>query len=146
MAVAQTAFDTADATLGVAISEEIKVSHIITNSNKGGSFDSEGNHSGIDGETLSFTFASDLGFDLMWLRIGNIKVSATEDILPYLESFNKKNLTIHAHFKKDKDPVVTTGEAGPEGGTVPVDEDDDEKGNGKGKDKEKSNNGKKKDK
>ncbi|MFC2159666.1 hypothetical protein ACFLQS_03000 [Actinomycetota bacterium] len=127
-------------------------SHIVVNSNNGGSFFgelTEGNHTGVDGETLQFTFDSDPGFDLVWLRIGNIKVQATEDILPYLETFNKKNLTIHAHFKKDKDyvpTVVTTEGADPEGDVVPPDEDDDKKGNGKGKDKEKSNNGKKKDK
>jgi len=130
-------------------------SHIITNSNNGGSFnEEEGNYPDVDGDLLPFTFYSDPDFDLVWLRVGNIKIPAADigNIEEYSESFNKKNLTIHAHFKKNKDsvPVVTTEEAGPEEGVVPEDEnddeDDDEKGNGKGKDKEKSNNGKKKDK
>ncbi len=126
----------------------IMYSHIIINSNNGGSFtgdNSEGNYSGVDGDTLPFTFESENGFDLLWLRIGNIKIEATEDILPYLESFNKKNLTVHAHFKKDKDydPEVIVEETGLEEDAEQGDENDDEKGNGKGKDKEKSNNGKK---
>jgi len=61
----------------------------------------------------------------------------------------QKNLTIHAHFKKDKDysPEITNEETDPEEDAGQEDDnDDDEKGNGKGKDKEKSNNGKKKDK
>ena len=123
----------------------IMYSHIIINSNNGGSFldDEEGNHSGVDRDELNFTFDSKDGFDLVWLRIGNIKIEATEDILPYLERFNKKNLTIHAHFKKDKDysPEITVEETGLEEYVEQGDENDDE--NGKGKDKEKSNNGKK---
>ncbi|MCK5566809.1 MAG: hypothetical protein KAI62_02780, partial [Actinomycetia bacterium] len=128
----------------------IKYSHIIINSNNGGSFKEEGNYSGADGEGLNFTFESKEGFDLVWLRIGNIKIEVTEDMLPYLESFNKKNLTIHAHFKKDKgyspDPEITVEETDLEEIIEQEDENDDEKDNGKGKDKEKSNNGKKKDK
>ena len=125
---------------------KIMYSHIITNSNNGGSFNSESNHSGVDGGEHNFTFDSEEGYDLVWLRIGNIKIAATEDILPYLQSFNKKNLTIHAHFKKDKDysPEITNEETDLEEDTEQGDENDDEKDNGKGKDKEKSNNGKKK--
>ena len=124
----------------------IRYTHIIINSNNGGSFtgdNSEGNHPDVDGDTLPFTFESEDGYDLVWLRIGNIKIPATEDIITYLESFNKKNLTIHAHFKKDKDytpePEITIEETGPEEDVEP----EDGSGNGKGKDKEKSNNGKK---
>ena len=127
--------------------ERIMYSHIIINSNNGGSFnEEEGNHSGVDGDLKQFTFDSEDGFDLVWLRIGNIKIETTEGILEYLESFDKKNLTIHAHFKKNKDysPVITTEETGPEEDAGSGDEDGDEKGNGKGKDKEKSNNGRKK--
>jgi len=120
-------------------------SHIILNSNNGGSFDSEGNHSGVDGEESSFTFSSDPGFDLIWLRVGNTKFSSTEEAIEYIYSSDKKNLTIHAHFKKDKDysPEVTVEETVLEDDTGQGDENDGEKGNGKGKDKEKSNNGKK---
>ncbi len=118
-----------------------KFFHVITNSNNGGSFDMEGNYSDIGGVMVPYTFTAEKGFELVWLRIGNIKILASDlDSLLDGFSFDKKNLTIHAHFKKDKDssPEITTEETG-----EPV---EDEKGNGKGKDKEKSNNGKKKDK
>lgn len=132
----------------------IMYSHIIINSNKGGSFnEEEGNYSGVDGDLKQFTFDSKEGFDLVWLRIGNIKIAATDDIYDdeYSHIFNKKNLTIHAHFRKDKDyspdPEITVEETDPEPEeNVGLQDEDDEKGNGKGKDKEKSNNGKKKDK
>ena len=126
----QSAAEEASAALEETKNEEIKYFHIITNSNNGGSFDSEGNHTDISGKVIPFTFVSDPGFDLAWLRIGNIKIEATDDILPYLESFDKKNLTIHAHFKKNKNDVPGI-----------TDEDDGKKGNGNSK--EKSNNGKK---
>ena len=99
--------------------ERIRHTHIIINSNNGGSFnEEEGNRPGVDGEELNFTFDSEDGFDLAWLRIGNIKIETTEDILEYLESFDKKNLTIHAHFKKDKDysPEITEEETDPDRG------------------------------
>ena len=119
---------------------ESMYSHIILNSNNGGSFTGdyiEGNQSGVDGQNLNFTFESYPGFDLIWLRVGNTKFATTEEANGYIYSSDKKNLTIHAHFKKNKDdsPEITTEETG-----EPV---KDEKGNGKGKDKEKSNNGKK---
>ncbi len=154
--------DGANAALGVAISEEIKVSHIITNSNNGGLFTDvygEGNHSGVDGKPFNFTFESEDGFDLVWLRIGNIKIPATDSefLVPYSEIFYKKNLTIHAHFKKDKDPETTTIEGTSSDEGVPLGDEDgngngngngsgngNENGNGNGKDKDKSNNGKKK--
>jgi hypothetical protein len=124
-------------------------SHIIINSNNGGSFtgeSTEGNYSGVDGDTPSFTFKSEEGFDLAWLRIGNTKFATAEDAIDYIYSSDKKNLTIHAHFKKDKDynPEFTTEEPEPEEDAEPGDENEDEKDKGKGKDKEKSNNGKKK--
>ena len=129
--------------------ERIMYSHIIINSNNGGSFnEEEGNYSGVDGDEFNFTFESDPGFDLVWLRIGNIKIAATDEICEYIESFDKKNLTIHAHFKKDKDygPEITEEETSPEDDVGLEDEDGDKKDKGKGKDKDKSNNGKKKDK
>jgi len=154
---AQQAVEDANAALGAAISEESKVSHIITNSNHGGSFiiGGEGNHSSIDGDMLSFTFSAEEGFDLVWLRIGNIKITATEaiNLIPYFESFNKNNLTIHAQFKKDKDYVPETtvegtssdeellGDKNNNGNTNKNDNTNDS-GN-KGNNKEKSNNGKK---
>ena len=165
---AQQEANDANAALEESISEKIKVSHIITNSNNGGSFTigGEGNHSVVYGEVLPFTFASKEGFDLVWLRIGNTKITATSDVvfIPYLESFNKKNLTIHAHFKKDKDYVPETTVEGTslDGEVLQVDTDNNknvkedsnknvkEDGNGNGKKdgngsgKEKSNNGKKK--
>ena len=127
----------------------IRYTHIIMNSNNGGSFtgdNTEGNYSGVDGDTLPFTFESEDGFDLVWLRIGNTKFTSTEDISKYLYGTDKKNLTIHAHFKKDKDysPEAAIEETGSEEEVEQVVENEDEKSNnGNGKDKEKSNNGKK---
>ncbi len=146
-AAAQQAADEANAVLGV-INEGTKYSHIITNSNNGGSFtgdNSEGNYSSVDGDTLPFTFESEDGFELVWLRVGNIKIPATDStvLVLYSEIFNKKNLTIHAHFKKDKDSETTTVEGTSLDEDVLLgDENSNGNGNGKGKDKEKSNNGK----
>ena len=160
LTAAQQTADEANKAIGEAISEELKISHIITNSNNGGSFiiGDEGNHSAVDGDVLSFTFAPEVGFDLIWLRIGNTKIAATDSLalIPYLESFNKKNLTMHAHFKKDKDyvPETIVEETSLDEEVLQEDEDGnnndkengnkDDKENGNGNSKEKSNNGKKK--
>jgi hypothetical protein len=129
--------------------------HIITNSNNGGSFiEMEGNYSGSAGELVSYTFTADEGYELVWIRVGNTKIYASdfESLLDF--SFDKKNLTMHAHFKKDKDyepeeeVITTTDEGEPEEGGEPPEEETEKENNGngkaKGKDKEKSNNGKKK--
>jgi hypothetical protein len=116
--------------------------HVITNSNNGGYFDKEGNYSGQDGEIIPYTFTAEEGFELAWLRVGNIKIPASELESLFDFSFDKKNLTIHAHFKKVKDysPELTTTEGtgtGEDGD--PLGDEEDEKGNGKGKGKGKGN-------
>jgi tetratricopeptide (TPR) repeat protein len=127
--------------------------HIVTNSNNGGSFNIEGIYFGTSGEIRSYSFTAEEGYELAWLRIGNTKVYPDE--LGELNglSFERKNLTMHAHFQKIKDydpeeEITTTDEGNPEEGGETEGEEEKGKGkdngNGKGKDKEKSNNGKKK--
>jgi len=159
LAELQEELDKALAALETGGSGEGEYYHIITNSNNGGSFDMEGNHAGNAGEIVPYTFTADESYELAWIRIGNTKVYAYELQNLFEFSFNKKNLTMHAHFKKVKDSepdeeVITTGEGTEEGdtgeGEEPPEEETEKKNNGngkaKGKDKEKSNNGKKKDK
>ena len=83
--------------------DNVKYYHIVTNSNNGGSFiETEKNYSGMEGDKFLFSFASENGYYLAWLRVGNTKIYSNEDLVGYSGNFNK-NLTIHAHFKKDKD-------------------------------------------
>jgi len=139
--------------------EENGTFHIVTNSNNGGSFDIEGIYFGSSGEIENYTFDAEEGYELAWLRIGNTKIYPDELGELYGLSFDRKNLVMHAHFKKIKDyepedgEIITTDdEGGPEDDAEPEDEKDKGKdkdngnGRGKGKDKEKSNNGKKKNK
>ncbi len=126
--------------------------HVITNSNNGGSFNMEGNYSSQDGDIVPYTFNAEEGFELTWLRVGNVKVQVSDLESLFEFSFDKKNLTIHAHFKKDKDysPETTTEETTEQQddtiqGDDSTQDNDNGKDNSKGKekDKEKSNNGKK---
>lgn len=88
------------------------------------------------GDTFSFSFTSEDGYYLAWLRVGNTKIYSSEEMTVYSGSFNK-NLTIHAHFKKDKDYTAEENES------YGLTEDED--GSGSGDDvtatSEKNNNG-----
>lgn len=157
-----------------------KVYHIITNSNMGGFigrmlamqtadegeeedetgleeeevvfWDTEGNHTGTEGESFTFSYFSLEGYSLEYLRIGNTKYYPGEYNEPI---YFKKNLTIHAHFKKVKEETVEEGseEENPEVGedTSLVDNSNNGNGNGNngkangnngnGNGKDKANNG-----
>ncbi|MBN1299010.1 MAG: hypothetical protein JW997_04920 [Actinobacteria bacterium] len=148
LAEAQKAYDESAATLetGGEGSGAGKYFHVITNSNNGGSIDIEGNNQGVEGDTFSFSFTSEDGYYLAWLRVGNTKIYSSEELTAYSGTFNK-NLTIHAHFKKDKDSNDTLGEedaaiTGDGDGDGPDDDittmsGENNNGNGQGKDKDK---------
>jgi hypothetical protein len=85
--------------------DSIKYCHIITNSNNGGSFDDEGNHFGVEGDTFTYSFTPLAGYYLEYLRVGNTKYYPTEDLSGFESTF-KNNLTMHAHFKKLKEPTT----------------------------------------
>lgn len=146
-----------------------KVYHIITNSNKGGFFgelitggtgdegeegsgdngeendpenteivfwETEGNHTGTEGESFSLSYITLPGYELEYIRVGNTKYYPDE----YYESiYFDKNLTIHAHFKKIKEPMAADDENGEDEDGEISDAGPDEKTKDNGKE---NNNGK----
>ena len=83
--------------------EGLNVFHITSSSNHGGTISPKGNQLVKKGDSIIFTITFNPGYKLEWLRVDNVKnynyTSST-----YIFTGDGKNHTIHAHFKKYKQP------------------------------------------
>ena len=102
------------------VNEDPNVFHITSSSNHGGSIgaiDKDGtilskrNISVEKGGSITFTITVDSGYKLEWLRVDNDKFTEItdydadgDDTIEYTFTAVEKNHTMHAHFKKIKQP------------------------------------------
>jgi Rieske Fe-S protein len=87
--------------------KSLKIYHITASCNHGGSISPKGSQDINSGESLTFNCTADEGYDLIYLRVDNEKI---EEITSYTFTDVDANHTIHASFKKVKDPI--SGPAG----------------------------------
>ena len=78
--------------------------HITSSCNHGGTISPKGNQSVIKGENSTpFTITVNPGYKLVWLRVDDVKdTNFTSNTYAFTDV--EKNHTIHAHFKKNKQP------------------------------------------
>jgi hypothetical protein len=95
--------------------KSLKIYHITASCNNGGSISPKGSQDINSGESLTFNCTADEGYDLIYLRVDNEKI---EGITSYTFTDVDANHTIHASFKKAKDPI-----SGPDGEDDYGDED-----------------------
>ena len=94
------------------VNEDPNVFHITASCNHGGSILPKGNQSVIKGEdSTPFIITVNIGYKLEWLRVDNTKFTEITDYdtdgdntIDYTFTAVEKNHTIHAHFKKVKQP------------------------------------------
>jgi hypothetical protein len=83
--------------------EDPNIFHITSNYNHGGIISPKGNQSVNKGDSITLTITVNSGYKLVWLRVDDVKnynyASST-----YTFTDVEKNHTIHAHFKKIKQP------------------------------------------
>ncbi len=86
--------------------KSLKIYHITASCNHGGSISPKGSQDINSGESLTFNCTADEGYDLIYLRVDNEKI---EGIVSYTFTDVDANHTIHASFKKIKDPTSGPG-------------------------------------
>ena len=83
--------------------EGLNIFHITSNCNHGGTISPKKNQFVKKGDDITFKITVNSGYKLEWLRVDNVKdknyISNT-----YTFTDVEKNHTIHAHFKKIKQP------------------------------------------
>jgi hypothetical protein len=90
----------------------LKTFHITSSCNNGGSISPSGNQKINEGESLAFSCSTDEGYDLIYIRVDNEKI---EGIDTYTFTDVDSNHTIHARFKKIKDPAGGSGDKDDQG-------------------------------
>ena len=84
--------------------EGLNIFHITSSSNHGGTILPKGNQLVKIGDPIIFTITANPGYKLEWLRVDNVKNYNYDTSKTYTFTGDGKNHTIHAHFKKIKQP------------------------------------------
>ena len=83
--------------------DDPNIFHITANCNHGGTISPKKNQSVKKGDSITFTITVNPGYKLVWLRVDNVK-DKNYTLSTYTFTDVEKNHTIHAHFKKIKQP------------------------------------------
>ena len=83
--------------------DDPNIFHITASCNHGGTISPKKNQSVKKGDDVTFTITVNPGYKLVWLRVDDVK-DKTFTSTTYTFTDVEKNHTIHAHFKKIKQP------------------------------------------
>ena len=87
------------------LNKGLDIFHITSSCNHGGTISPKGNQPVEKGNFPSFTITANDGYEIAWVRVDNDKIKNITSNT-YIKTFENvgKNHTIHAHFKKYKQP------------------------------------------
>jgi len=86
------------------LNKGMDIFHITSSCNHGGTILPKGNQLVKIGVPIIFTITANPGYKLEWLRVDNVKNYNYDTSKTYTFTGDGKNHTIHAHFKKIKQP------------------------------------------
>jgi len=86
------------------LNKGLDIFHITSSCNHGGTISLKGNQSVKKGDSITFIITVNSGYKLEWLRVDNVKDKNYDAANTYTFTDVEKNHTIHAHFKKIKQP------------------------------------------